>query len=55
MCLGIVVLTFLSHGSMLKALIMAVLGLWVGTIVWIWNLARLRNGPISSKGGKSVF
>ena len=32
MCLGIVVLTFLSHGSMLKALIMAVLGLWVGTI-----------------------
>jgi putative tricarboxylic transport membrane protein len=32
MCLGIVILTFLSHGSMLKALIMAVLGLWVGTI-----------------------
>jgi putative tricarboxylic transport membrane protein len=32
MCLGIVILTFLSHGSMLKALIMGVLGLWVGTI-----------------------
>jgi putative tricarboxylic transport membrane protein len=32
MCLGIVILTFLSHGSMLKALIMAVVGLWVGTI-----------------------
>ena len=32
MCLGLTVLTFLAHGSMLKALIMAVLGLFVGTI-----------------------
>jgi putative tricarboxylic transport membrane protein len=32
MCLGLAVLTFLAHGSMLKALIMAVLGLFVGTI-----------------------
>jgi putative tricarboxylic transport membrane protein len=32
MCLGLAVLTFLAHGSMLKALIMAILGLFVGTI-----------------------
>lgn len=32
MCLGLTTLTFLAHGSMLKALIMAVLGLFVGTI-----------------------
>ncbi len=32
MCLGLTVLTFLAHGSMLKALIMAVLGLFVGTV-----------------------
>jgi putative tricarboxylic transport membrane protein len=32
MCLGLTVLTFLAHGSMLKALIMAILGLFVGTI-----------------------
>jgi putative tricarboxylic transport membrane protein len=32
MCLGLTVLTFLAQGSMLKALIMAVLGLFVGTI-----------------------
>ena len=32
MCLGLTVLTFLARGSMLKALIMAVLGLFVGTI-----------------------
>jgi len=32
MCLGLTILTFLAHGSMLKALIMAVLGLFVGTI-----------------------
>jgi putative tricarboxylic transport membrane protein len=32
MCLGIIILTFLSHGSMLKALIMGILGLFVGTI-----------------------
>ncbi len=32
MCLGLTVLTFLAHGSMLKAMMMAVLGLFVGTI-----------------------
>ena len=32
MCLGLTVLTFLAQRSMLKALIMAVLGLFVGTI-----------------------
>ena len=32
MCLGLTILTFLAHGSMLKALIMAILGLFVGTI-----------------------
>ena len=32
MCLGLTVLTFLAQGSMLKALIMAVLGLFMGTI-----------------------
>src|SRR5512135_3036001 len=32
MCLGLTVLTFLAQGSMLKALIMAVLGLFIGTI-----------------------
>jgi putative tricarboxylic transport membrane protein len=32
MCLGLTVLTFLAHGSMLKALIMAILGLFVGAI-----------------------
>src|SRR5512135_785246 len=32
MCLGLTVLTFLAQGSMLKALIMAVLGLFTGTI-----------------------
>jgi putative tricarboxylic transport membrane protein len=32
MCLGLTVLTFLARGSMLKSLIMAVLGLFVGTI-----------------------
>ena len=32
MCLGLTVLTFLAHGSMLKALIMAILGLFVGTV-----------------------
>lgn len=32
MCLGLTVLTFLAHGSMLKALISAVLGLFVGTV-----------------------
>ena len=32
MCLGLTVLTFLTQRSMLKALIMAVLGLFVGTI-----------------------
>ncbi len=32
MCLGLTVLTFLAQGSMLKALIMAILGLFVGTI-----------------------
>jgi putative tricarboxylic transport membrane protein len=32
MCLGLTILTFLAHGSMLKALIMAILGLFVGTV-----------------------
>jgi len=32
MCLGLTVLTFLGHGSMLKALMMAVLGLFLGTV-----------------------
>ena len=32
MCLGLTLLTFLAHGSMLKALMMAMLGLFVGTI-----------------------
>jgi putative tricarboxylic transport membrane protein len=32
MCLGLTVLTFLGHGSMLKALIIAILGLFVGTV-----------------------
>ncbi len=32
MCLGLTVLTFLAHGSMIKALMMAVFGLFVGTV-----------------------
>ncbi len=32
MCLGLTVLTFLGHGSMLKALIVAIVGLFVGTV-----------------------
>jgi len=32
MCLGLTVLTFLAHGSMIKALMMAVLGLFFGTV-----------------------
>jgi len=32
MCLGLTVLTFLGHGSMLKSLMMAVLGLFLGTV-----------------------
>jgi len=32
MCLGLTVLTFLAHGSMLKALIMAVFGIFLGTV-----------------------
>lgn len=32
MCLGLTVLTFLAHGSMIKALMMAILGLFIGTI-----------------------
>jgi putative tricarboxylic transport membrane protein len=32
MCLGLTILTFLAQGSMLKALIMAILGLFVGTV-----------------------
>jgi len=32
MCLGLAILTFLGHGSMLKALMMAVLGLFLGTV-----------------------
>jgi putative tricarboxylic transport membrane protein len=32
MCLGLTVLTFLAHGSMLKALMTAVIGLFIGTI-----------------------
>jgi putative tricarboxylic transport membrane protein len=32
MCLGLTVLTFLAHGSMLKALMSAIFGLFIGTI-----------------------
>jgi len=32
MCLGLTVLTFLAHGSMLKALMAAIFGLFIGTI-----------------------
>ncbi len=32
MCLGLTVLTFLAHGSMIKALMMAVFGLFLGTV-----------------------
>ena len=32
MCLGLTILTFLVHGSMLKALLMAVFGLFLGTV-----------------------
>jgi len=32
MCLGLVIVSFLARGSMLKAMFMAVLGLFLGTI-----------------------
>jgi len=52
-CMGLVILTYLSHGSMLKSLIMAVLGIFVSTIGMdsMTGVSRFSFGTISLREG----
>ncbi len=52
-CMGLVILTYLSHGSMLKSLLMAVLGIFVSTIGMdsMTGVSRFSFGNISLREG----